>query len=327
MAIVGESNRPAADGRKPSFSLGTFIRAVRAPFFTGTLVPVLLGTVIAWREGSFHLGYFLLALLGTLAIHAGLDVSNDYFDHRSGLDERNQELTPFSGGSRVIQEGILTPEAMLRLFVACFVLTIGIGLYLSVVRGWPILVIGMLGVFLAFFHNAPPIKLYYRGLGLGEVAVFIGFGPLEVLGAYYVQAQRLSWEALWASIPVGMLIAAVLYINEFPDYQADKAAGKRTAAVLLGRERAVWGYIALMAGTYGAIILGVALSILPYTTLLALLTTPLAYKGIEGARLYHSDTPRLIPTNAATIQVHLLTGLLLSLAYAIAIALGKRFIL
>lgn len=296
----------------------TVIRVTRAPFFVAVIVPVLLGTAIAWREGIFHAGYFLLTLMGIISINAGLNMSNDYFDHLSGNDEVNRELTPFSGGSRVIQDGILSARQVLMWSLFCYLMGIAIGLYLTLVRGWPVLWLGMAGVFLAFFHNAPPIKLYHLGPGVGELAAGIGCGPLVVLGSYYVQAQRLSYEPLWASIPLGLLITAVLYINEFPDCEADRAVGKHTLVVALGRERAVWGYVALLVVTYGVILVGITLGIFPLTLLLALLTLPLAYRGIRGAVRFHSNTRKLIPTNAATIQVHLTTGLLLCLGYAIA---------
>jgi 1,4-dihydroxy-2-naphthoate octaprenyltransferase len=218
----------------------------------------------------------------------------------------------------VIQDGTFGARQVLTVSTVLYVVGAAIGVFLAWVRGWPILWLGLIGVLLAFFHNAPPLKLYYVVPGLGELAVGLGFGPVTVLGATYVQTQQLDLGALWASIPVGLLIAAVLYINEFPDYQADKSVGKKTLVVALGRERAVWGYIALLVAAYLMVVIGVALRILPLTALLALLPLPLVYRGIQGARRFHSDTPKLIPTNATTIQIHLLTGLLLCVGYIIA---------
>lgn len=295
----------------------TFIRITRAPFLTGVTVPVLLGTAVAWREGTFHLGYLILTLLGAVCIHLGLDMSNDYFDHLSGNDEINQELTPFSGGSRVIQDGTLSANRVLVGALAFYLVGIAVGIYLSWTRGWTVLWIGLAGVFLAFFHNAPPINLYRLAPGAGELAVFLGFGPATVLGAYYVQAQKLSLEALWISIPVGLLIAAVLYINEFPDHDADQAVGKKTLVVVLGRKRAVWGYVALLVATFVFVLVGGIARLFPVATLLALITLPLTYRAIRGIMYFYADTRQLVPTNAATIQLHLLTGLLLCLGYVI----------
>jgi 1,4-dihydroxy-2-naphthoate octaprenyltransferase len=162
------------------------------------------------------------------------------------------------------------------------------------------------------------VGLYHLAPGIGELGVGIGFGPLAVLGAYYVQTQKLGAEAVWASIPVGLLIAAVLYINEFPDRRTDGAVGKRTLVVALGPERAVWGYAVLLGAAYVTVVTGVAMRALPATTLLSLITLPIAVRAVRTARRFHSDTSNLIPANAATIQIHLVSGLLLCLGYVIA---------
>ena len=295
-------------------NLRLLIRATRAPFFTATLVPVLLGSALAWRDGSFHFGYFLLLFVGAIAFHAATDVINDYGDHKSGADDRNQELTPFSGGSRMIQEGILSAGETLRLALICYAIGIVIGLYLVAVRGLPVLWIGLIGFALSALYTVPKFGLSYLGHGLGELAVGLGFGPVMVGGTYFVLAQRFTPAMWYASLPVGLLITAVLYINQFPDYAADKAAGKQTLIVKLGRQSAVPGYVALMLGTYVAVAVGVLLDLLPWPTLVAFLTLPLAVRGIQGLRQFYDQTPQLIPSNAITIQVHLTTGLLLVVA-------------
>ena len=307
-----------AESEKDVMRLKTVIKVTRAPFFASLIASVIVGTAVAWREGIFHWGYFLLTLVGIVCINAGLNMSNDYFDHLSGNDEINRELTPFSGGSRTIQQGILSPRQVLTWSLFFFSLGILIGLYLAVARGLPVLWFGVAGVFLAFFHGAPPFRLSYRGHGLGELATGIAGGPLIVLGSYYVQTQRVTYQALWASIPVGLLCAALIWINEFPDYEADRAAGKNTLVVVLGRQRAVWGYIAVVVSVYVVVVAGVALRFLPYAASLALLALPLAYKGIRGVLRFHSSTPKLIPSQAATIQLCLANALLLSLGYGIA---------
>ncbi len=299
-------------------TLKTMVMVTRAVFLTAVIVPAVLGAVIAWTEGSFHGGYFLLTLLGVVLIHLGLNMSNDYFDHLSGRDDTNVDLTPFSGGSRTIQTGVLTAEQVRRWSILFYLIGILIGLYLAAVRGWAILGLGIIGVFLAVFHNAPPIRLYYLAPGLGELAVGIGFGPLVGLGSYYVQAQRPSLEALWASIPVGLLLTAVLYVNEFPDYHADRTVGRKTLPVVLGRARAAWGFAGLLVVTYLVILLGTVVGKLPATVLIALLTVPLAYRAIRGVLRFHSNTARLVPTQAATFWLHLTTGLLLCLGCGMA---------
>jgi 1,4-dihydroxy-2-naphthoate octaprenyltransferase len=291
------------------------MRALRAPFFTAAVVPIILGTAMAWYDGSLNWLYFLLALVGGVAAHAATNVINDYFDHIYGNDEANESPTPFSGGSRMIQEGLLSPRQTLTIALTAYATTVLIGLVLTALRGWPVLLIGVIGAAISFLYS---FKVAYWGHGLGELFVALGFGPVMVMGAYFVQTQEFSWAALWASIPVALLIAGVLYINEFPDYPADASVDKDTLVVVLGRKAAVPGYIAIMMGSYLTIVLGVALQFLPWSTLIALLTLPLAWKAIQGARHFHQDMPKLIPTNAMTIQIHLFTGLLLTLGVVVA---------
>ncbi len=301
----------------------TLIRALRAPFFTAAVVPILLGSAMGWHAGSFNWLYFLLALVGGVAAQAGSNVLNDYFDHLYGNDAANESPTPFSGGSRMIQEGLLSSRQTLAISLTAYAITVVIGLVLAALRGWPLLVIGVIGIALSFLYN---FKVAYWGHGLGESIIGLGFGPIMVLGAYYVQAQAFSWPAVWASIPVALLIAGVLYINEFPDYAADAAVKKKTLVVVLGRGAAVPAYIAIMLGSYLVIILGAVAGWLPWVTLIALLTLPLAWKGIQGARQFYADAQKLIPSNALTIQVHLFTGLLLTLG-VIVDTLLRRFVL
>ncbi len=288
---------------------------IRAPFFTATVVPILLGVVIAWaRTNSFHWGYFLLTMMGGLLLHTGANVANDYYDHLSGTDEMNVEFVrPFTGGSRMIQEGLLTPREVLNGALAAFALAALIGFYLAYVRGPLILVFGIIGAFSGFFYTAPPVSLANRGVG--EFFIGLNFGVLMTLGAYYVQAGSLAWEPAAASIPVALLITAILYINEFQDAPADGAAGKAHLVVRLGRKTAVQGYILLLAFTYLSIFLAALFRVTSPLTLIALITLPVALRAITVARAHYNDYLKLVPANAATVFIHLLTGLLLSAAY------------
>jgi 1,4-dihydroxy-2-naphthoate octaprenyltransferase len=300
----------------PPSRFALLINATRAPFLTAAAVPVLLGTAVAWKDGFLSFPLFLLTFIGALAFHVGTNVINDYFDHTSGADEANFTPTPFGGGSRVIQRGLMTPRGVFALASASYALGIIIGLYLAATRGVEILVIGAVGLLISIIYTAPPIRLAHRGVG--ELAVALGFGPVIVVGAYFVQTQRLSLEALYASIPVALLIAAVLYINEFPDRPWDARAGKKTLVVRLPINAAIDGYLALIGATYAVIALGVALRVLPLATLIALFTIPLAWSAIKVLRQNYAFPYRLIPANANTIFVHLLTGLLLFYGYVVA---------
>lgn len=168
-----------------------WLKAMRAPFFQAVIIPSLLGTVIAWsKAGIFHPGYFVLATLGVVFVNAGTNLANDYFDHQSRADDINKEVTPFSGGSRVIQEGLLPPRWVYLASLVFLGLASLIGLYLTYMRGLAILVIGMIGVGSGYFYPASPIKVGYRGWG--ELLAGINCGPLVVLGAYYVQTKALN---------------------------------------------------------------------------------------------------------------------------------------
>lgn len=217
--------------------VGKYIRALRAPFFTASLFPMALGSIVAWKNtGNLDGVLFALTLIAGLLLHAGTNLLNDYFDHKSGCDEANQEfIPPFTGGSRVIQNHILSDKSILTFGLVCFVLSSLMGLYLAIKVGWPILWFGVFGLFSGFFYTAPPIFLVSKGIG--EVLVGLNFGILMTQGAYFVQAQAFSGEALWASFPLAFLITAVLYINEFPDYAADKQTGKNHLVVRWGRKK------------------------------------------------------------------------------------------
>lgn len=296
-----------------------WLKAVRAPFFTATIIPITLGSIVAWYDISIFSWFkFSLAMLGGIFVHAGTNLANDYFDHLSGCDEANPTPTPFSGGSRVIQEGLIQPKKILCVSLASFLIGGTIGLYLNYIcKGNIILIIGIIGVFLGIFYTAKPFRIGYGSFG--ELAVGVGFGPLMVLGAYYVQAQSLSFTAFLISIPIGILIALVLFINEFPDYTADKSVGKKTIVVILGKKNAVILYHVFLGSVYLLIILYVLFAILPVTSLIVVLSLPLALKAILVSKRNFDKIYELLPANAATIGLHLLIGLLLSAG----ILLGK----
>jgi 1,4-dihydroxy-2-naphthoate octaprenyltransferase len=183
---------------------------LRAPFFTAAIVPVCLGTAIAWATvGAFNLWYFLLTLVGAICLHAGTNMTNDYFDHTWGSDDINTEFAnPFTGGSRLIQMGMVRPRVFLWQGIGFFVIGSLIGLVLLLTRGPWVLWIGLIGVFSGYFYTAPPFRLVRTGLG--EPLIGLNFGPLMVLGSYYTQTQMVSWEPVIASLPVAVLITLVV---------------------------------------------------------------------------------------------------------------------
>jgi len=312
--VMPEGWKLSEEPENKTDSLFVWLKELRAPFFTAVLIPVFLGTIIAWFSfGAFNLTYFVLSLIGAVCVNAGTNLANDYFDYKSGCDLENTDFSsPFSGGSGLLPRGVLNPRKVYIASLVSFVFAGIIGIFLALTRGWVIVVLGLIGVFSGYFYTT---QLAPRGIG--EFIVGLNCGPLVVLGSYYVQAQTIALEPIVASIPIGILILEVLWINEIPDIYVDAKAGKKTMVTRIGRKRAVDIYGMLMFCTYAVILLGVSLSLMPVLTLLSFLTAPLAIRAVYVARKYYEDPRKLIPANASTVLVHLFTGLLLCIAYVI----------
>ncbi len=296
-------------------TVAVWLRGMRAPFFTASVVPVLVGgAATVYAAGNLDWGKFLLTLLGMVALHAAANILNDYLDYKSGCDPNNPARTTFNGGSNVIAEGLLTERAVRNAALLAYGIGGGCGLVLAALMGrsgWVVLLLGAVGIAISYAYTTRPIFL--AGRGLGELGVALSFGLLAVSGTFFVQTGNFSWSAFFASLPVTGLIVAVLWINQFPDVPADHAVGKDNLVVRLGRARARYGYYALLGLTYGGVILGCIVGVLPPWALLALATVPLA---LRSARILHGNyqgTTTLLPAQAGTIQAHLFTGLLLAL--------------
>lgn len=284
-------------------------QAVRAPFLPVTAIPVLLGAAVATAETRHLLsGRLFLTLLGCLALHAGANAANDYYDWLSGADVRHQPWR-YSGGSQVLQLGRMRPGWLRRLYRSLYLLALVVGCYLAWLAGPTALLIGLSGLALGHWYTAPPIAFSYRGWG--EVVTGLTFGPLVVLGSYFVQTGRLSWAPLLVSLPVGLLITAVLYVNEFPDYRLDVQAGKRNWVVLT-RGQAAWVYHLLVCSAAGLTLL-MLLRLRPW---LALAGIPLIWLAIRPLHDNPTLSPeRLLPVQSGTRRLHALTGLTLTLVY------------
>jgi 1,4-dihydroxy-2-naphthoate octaprenyltransferase len=307
---------------KPKLSAGwLFLRATRLPFLTATVVPIGLGIAVAAFHGAWHWWLAILTLVAGMCVHLGLNIANDVFDTTSGADSANVTPTQFSGGSRVILYRLLSLRQMTAMMVGFYAVGAGIGLYLAATRGfWPLFWIGLAGLFISVFYTAPPFRFVHRGIG--EIMVFLGFGPIMAIGAYYVQAQTWSWEAVYASIPVGILIALVLYVNEVPDRPGDAAAGKRTLPVRLSKGAIVTGYAAAVAVAFGLIAVGAVTGVLARPTFIALAAIPLALPVYRGLKEHYESPYTLMPFMKTNIQLHVATGMLLILGYVVAIAAG-----
>lgn len=312
-ALSAERGTPV----KPRLSFGALVlRSTRLPFLSATIVPVLLGIAIAASHGAYDLPTAVLTVLGAAFVHLGLNVSNDVFDTAQGADDANVTPTKFSGGSRVIQYGLVSFRRMATISAAFYVAAGAIGLVLLAVRGsTELLVIGVVGFVVSLGYTAPPLKFVYRGLG--EIAVAIGFGPLMLLGAYVVQTRgALSWEPFVASLPIALLVALILYVNEIPDRRGDARAGKRTLPVRWSKTAVIGGYRAAAVAAYAIVVVGVIAGVLPIPALLALLTIPLAQRVSQGLEPDYDNPYGLMAVMGVNVKVHLYVGLLLLAAYA-----------
>ena len=289
------------------------LQELRAPFFSASIIPVLVGSACAcYHTGQWHWSLFCWTLLGVVSIHAGANVANDYFDHLSGNDAANADfIHPFTGGSRMIQNKLLTPREVLFLALGCFATGGAIGLYLFLLAGPPVLWLGLIGIAGGFFYTAPPVNLSARGLG--EPVIALLFGVLPTLGAYYVQTRHFPFDVLILSLPVAVLILMVLFINQFPDYRADAVVGKYTWVVRLGRRRAAQFYTVLMGLWPLPILAVVGTGWYPTWLLLALAPGLIAAWTVPRVLRYYDQPRMLAPVNALTIALHASVGIIMLL--------------
>ena len=297
----------------------TWLVIMRLPFLTATFVPLFAGAAVANMLGyAVSWGWLGLTVLGGSLLHIGTNTANDYYDHTSGTDEANVNyMVPFSGGSRSIQMGLISAKGMLNVAIISFALSALVGVPLIQKAGMPVLWLGLIGFFSGLFYTAPPFRFASRK-GLGELLIGLNFGPLMVAGSALIQTGKLLPEAFLAGIPIGLLVAAIVYVNEFPDYHGDKATGKNTLIVVFGPERARFGYVILVVGAFLSIAIMAAIGTFPILTLIALLASFLVINIVKV--LYKNYDSRLLqPANAGTITLHAITGTL----FCIGIWLGS----
>ena len=291
--------------------LKVWFAETRPQFLLLSVVLAFLGTSIAWYDGYFHLGHALLAFLGLLLCHIGVNVLNDYFDYRSGIDLKTKR-TPFSGGSGILPAAQMTPRQVFWLGMGSLILAVPIGVYFVLVSGWALLPLLLVAAFCTVLYT----PLLTR-IGWPEWAPGVGLGFLPVVGMYFVQTGFYTAPAYIAAIPSGILVHNLLLINEFPDIPADREAGRRTLPITIGKNGAWLIYSALTVIVYIWIAYWVAVGEMPLFALIALLTIPLAIKAIMGGRRYN-DMSQLVPALANNIMVVLLTQFLLGIGYILA---------
>jgi 1,4-dihydroxy-2-naphthoate octaprenyltransferase len=256
--------------------LQLLFQATRARTLPVMLAPVLIGSVLAWQQGTpFQWALFVLTLLGALAAHLGANVVNDVFDFAEGTDQEAQKMVPegttLATGSQALMRGQLSLETYRGLAVALFALALLCGIVLTFFRPWT-LAFGVAGFLLAFFYVARPLRLAYVGRGLGELDILISFGILPLVGSYYVQSGKVTLIALLASLPIGLYTTAVLYFHHFLHWRADQAVGKITPIVALGERSARLVGGILLSCVALTIFLDVLLNVFPWYSIIAAFT-------------------------------------------------------
>ncbi len=296
-------------------NLSNWWHAFRFHYTSASFMPAILGGMIAWTvDQEFHPGYFLLVMAGLILNHAALNMTDDYYDFRHLVDAfASDEGNPYTGGSGLLSSGRIAPEKMKQVFTAFYAVAIGIGVFLGVSQGPLVLVLLAVGFFCAYFYTAPPIRFGYRGLG--EIAQLLCFGPGIGLGAYYVQTQKVSWEAFWGTLPFGIMLFSMITINEIPDYAEDRKSGKLNLVARFGKRAGVGLFIFSLLSAYGVILAGVALGKIPLLGLASLLTLPVAFRTISILKANYEDPKKMAPANLGMICTHNFTAILLIFAY------------
>ena len=278
--------------------------AARPRTLPAAIAPVLVGTSLAIRVGRFHVLAFVAALLGAMLIQVGTNLSNDYSDARRGADADDR-----LGPVRVTAGGLVPPRQVLVATYVTFALAVLVGAYLIAIAGWVLVAVGGASILAGVLYTGGPRPYGYEGLG--EVFVFLFFGVVAVTGSYFVQRRDLPWEAFVLAIPVGLLIAAILVVNNVRDIESDRRAGKRTLAVRMGRRRTRVLFVAMLLAAFVAgLVCWIAGPLSPWLAL-TLLAAPLAV-AVARAVLTHTDGPSLNVALARSGILALLYCLLLS---------------
>ena len=277
--------------------------------FTMTAISVSVGSALAALSCPFSWGRYLLTLLGTVLLHAAANLTNDYFDVKSGVDTREASTAQYRPHPLV--EGKLAPRHVARAAGILYVLSSLIGIVLAIVCGWQLLVIGVIGALASITYTAPPFK--YKYSALGEISVFVMWGPLMVAAAYFVQCRMFSMNAFWISLPFGLLVALVLLANNIRDIAHDRSKGILTLAIVLGRRNGLLLFDLLVALAYLGIIWMSLWGPLYLWSLLVLLSMPLALRLIR-------QMVKQVPADAdaRTAQLDTVFGLLLVISLVLA---------
>lgn len=296
---------------RPARLIKVWAGQIRAPFLVLSVVLVLIGGAVAAEDGVFDGLRFALALVGVVLAHTAVNLVNELHDHATGIDQQTRR-TPYSGGSGTLQRGDLKPRPVLYVTLAVLATAFLIGIVLTILSGWELLIFILLGGLATVFYTSHLARWM-----IGELTAGACLGTFVVLGTYFCQAETLTGEVVWLSVPPGILTALLLFLNEFPDLEADREGGRRHLVIVLGREGAAVVYTAALIVVYAVLALGVAAELFPLSVLMALATVPLAVKAAYTALRHHDKFDKMVGALGANVGVVLGTDLLIAVAYFI----------
>lgn len=286
--------------------LSSWLRAIRIRFLLASIIAVSNGLAITyWKTGTIDPFYAALTYVGVIFLHASVDLLNDYWDYKRGIDSVTTR-TKFSGGTGVLPENLLAPKAVYAAGVIFLILGASIGAYFVAVRGITIAVILGFAVVAIYFYSTSIVNA-----GLGELFVAIK-GAMIVLGTYYVQTPSLEPAAVYVGAIVGILSATVLFINSFPDFDADRSKGRRTLVILLGKRTAAAVYPLFIVAVYAMIVVGILFGFTKFYSLISLASLPFAIRSIVLLRKDHENTDKMVPAMSSTVTYSRITGFLLA---------------
>lgn len=251
---------------------------IRAYSFVTTVVPITLGFVLAFKESNYSFPLYIYTLLGGLALHGGTNLINDYYDVVNGIDSADSHESSFYIFKKEFRLKSLRDYGITLIFIGII-----IGLHLAYYRGLMVAILGLVGALGGYFYTAKPINFKYHGYGLP--AVFILMGPMMVFGSYYVQTMRNNFSILWFSIPIGLLVAAILQSNDIRDIEEDKQSGIRTFSVIIGRKKSIYFFSVLIFASYFFLLLIVIFKLANPLLLLSFITIPNGIKLISSLTL------------------------------------------
>lgn len=290
--------------------IGIWLQQIRAPFLVLSLALVLVGTAVAYWHGFFHWGYSILLLIGVTLAHISVNLFNEISDHKTGIDKVTTR-TPFSGGSGILQKGETSLKSVSFVAYATLLGAAIIGFYFCIVSGWLILVFMIAGGLAIRFYTSHLARWL-----VGEVVSGITLGTFVVLGTYYALTKHITGDIILISIPPGILTALLLFLNEFPDAEADKKGGRYHLIIHFGKKRSSYIYLGGVMLNYAIILIAPFLGMaIPFTVYFALLTFPLALKVFLMVLKYNNELPKLIPALGMNVGVVILTDLFLALGF------------